>query len=439
MGGDNNNPNPYLFGLNQNQAYTQTGIPAFQPPSPSTAELVFRSLAAGIPRNLKTRTVGGAIGSGLLQGLAGYAGVMGDELARQRNDPFQRQLAIAGQIQQMGTAASPIGPTPQLSPATQFSAEPEGASGIAPAPLPTQVGPPKFDIGNLPASVQIAAAPLLAPLTQQEAAKQQIAASKAATALSEAHLPLVAAQTANTQAEAAKRAQDIQAGNDFRTGIVEFRKNNPGISERELAKYAGELALKTGAPDAATKGFLDSITTTGTLAYHDKSLELLNKKMELDRQQHREDQARLASQFNKTLEANDIQGTRQILAAQMSRQEDMIRNGTNQLRNLATAEANARKTVADLTAKPQDIKEAKELIADIQSSRDGLMKQLEEDRRTFGHYQAQMSSLGEMTKAGKTISQIPAPAPPVQIENRITSPGTMKTLEDFLRYKRRTQ
>ena len=103
------------IGLNQNQPATQgTNL---QTPGMTMPELVFRTLAS-VPAQSYGRRGGSGGVLGIGQRLVGgFSGALADELARQRLDPLNRQLAVGQQLEAMGT--KPLAPAP-LSPDASF-------------------------------------------------------------------------------------------------------------------------------------------------------------------------------------------------------------------------------------------------------------------------------------------------------------------------------
>ena len=307
-------------------------------PAATMPEILFRTAAGVAPfaaqalSNGRYPSIGGTI-AGLGAGLAGsFGGAMADEMSRRRLDPLQQRLAIAKQLQGLGTAAGPP-EIPQLGPGTTFGL-PTGEEAPG-TPMPMQVGPPRFNVENIPEQYRIAFAPEIAPLQQYESGKQQIAASKqqieaskqavkaseAATETSILERPGIKARTELTglQAEELKRATTEKARQDVADkALRDFHLANPNASPTVLATKATQL----GASGDAVKPILESMNVLDQINYRNQSLAL-----------HKQEQGRLAMQFKQTLEKGDVDSARQIVGAEIS----SINNGMRELRGRITA------------------------------------------------------------------------------------------------------
>src|SRR5262245_3420233 len=175
-------------------------------PSITPQELIFRSIGKALPPpgSLRYNSPGGAIGMGLLRAFGGMSDTIADELSRQRLDPVQRRMAIAGQLQQMGT--KPLAP-PTLDPNTTFTTLPEGIEAVPPAPLTPGVGmagQPTFRPEHLPANIQMGMADIF-PSFLDPTKIAQTREAEAGILTKQAQLPLITAQTQNVIGETAER------------------------------------------------------------------------------------------------------------------------------------------------------------------------------------------------------------------------------------------
>lgn len=413
----------------------------------SNQELLFRTMAGVAPYAAQAlgrrRGIGGSI-TGIGAGLAGaYGGTMADELMRQRTDPVAQQLRVAQQLQDLGT--KPLAPTP-LPSDTTFSMPAEGQPTLPPAPLtpgPGIAGQPTFSVENIPQTQRIAFAKDILPLQQQEAATQQIAASKAATALHQAQIGLVPleaektkATTAGLQAEAETRARDLKATQDFTTGIQAYKAANPGINDRQLASYAGNLALQTGAPEKAVKPFLDSLSTNATIDFHNATIAFHNRALDIQ------------AAHNKALEANaaaalakgDVTDARNIVNNEMQGYDRAVREGDARIKATDAAIKAHQGIVSDPLSKPDEKKEATAQIKALREARQSFDQQIQADKASKKDAADRMKELFSGTKAGAAVVSRIGDRPPPPPSSGGPAAGSIpgpapKTLEEFIQQR----
>lgn len=397
------------LGLQQTPPQALAGT-AMAAPTISPQELLFRSFASAMPPpgTLRYRTPGQAVGMGALRLLQGFTGTMADELARQRLDPLQRQLAIGQQLEQMGT--KPLAP-PTLAPDTTFSVLPEGQQAVPSAPLTPgigQAGQPTFSPENLPTAARIAFAPLIAPLQQYEATKQQIAASKAQIAAEQARLPLIEAQTLETRAQTSQREQDIEekkrqdkADTEFRNRAAAFRQANPAATPQQYTDFLIKNQLDLGASDKASKPVLEALGASETIRYHNALIAA-----------QQQEQARLSAQFKQTMERGDVDSARQVVNAQLLSHDRTIKE-------LESRISGNQKIAQDPAIKPEE----KKLVAEqIRTDR----QMIETERTAKKDAEKRLEGLFAESKSGKAVlSKIPEPPKEQQ-------PGTINLEGDFL-------
>lgn len=379
------------------------GGTALASPTITPQELLFRSFASAMPPpgSLRYRTPGQAVGLGALRMLGGFAGAMSDELARQRLDPLARQYAIAQQIQKEGTFAGP--PTlPKVGPDWTFGVP--GEQPVGTTPLPMQVGPERFSVENLPIATRIAFAQQVAPLQQYEAAKQQIEASRAQTAVEQARLPLI-----RTQGQAAElqltEAQRTERANEALRGWIKTADRASPTFGTDLATKIAEL----GADEGPAKGIISAMTAQNQVNYQNAQIQLGRDKLAQDRIEA----AQLQSRAMESLRLGDLNATRTIVNEQVKRYEDSIKTSTNMIRALDVKEKTLQSIISDPISKKEEKASAAEDIRMLREQRDAVVGDINADKRRLSDAQSRFEELGKMSKAGARLaSGIPSPPAP---------------------------
>jgi hypothetical protein len=363
-------------------------------------------------------------GLGYTPGLMGGLGkALAEEAAIQRGgDPLGQQLRIAKELQRLGTAASPIGATPPLSPASEFSLMPgEGPLGVGNLPLPMQAGPPKFSVENIPPLAQIFAAPQLAPITARQASLADIAKTTAQTRQAEEMIPAIRAQTEEAGAQAAQRraqtaaaAQQAKAGEALRSWVSEQQKSGttrqPGFTT-DLALKVTEL----GAPDDAVKPLIAALGLADQSRYHDAQIGLSRERIIEDRRQHQATEARLSSQFRQSLEKGDVDSARNVVNNQIQGYDRSLSDFAKYDKELSNSIETNQKIVADLIARPEARAEAAEKIKQARAEKQGITAQANVVRTQKKDAEERLGALFEETKSGKkVISRVPTEPPTLQ-------------------------
>lgn len=413
------------IGLNQNAPATQTAIPGLQAPSMGAPELIFRGVQSGIlpiVASMRPRTGRGyatAAGLGLLGGLSG---AVGEALGAQRLDPLGRQLAVTGALAQMGTKpiVPPAGTEGPMLESGQFYSPMEAPPGIAGPRMESGefYSQPKseFDLANLPPALQPLAAQYFTPLQQYKesqlgmTAKQAaIRASEAQTAADQARIPLIREQIKGVTAETTAREQATEEKKQQEASDAKLREAwlaNPSMSPEQLARTVIGLGASKGAIDP----LLNTLNIMSQVKYRDESLAL-----------HRQEQARLALQFKQTLERGDVDSARQIVAAEVKSLDSTIKD----LGGRVTANA---KIAQDIMTRPEEkVAREAQIAADL--------KQIEIEKAAKKDAEDRLKGLFAGTKSGAIVTGKTAPPEPPAPSPRF--PVTVKTLEEFLKYKSR--
>jgi hypothetical protein len=243
--------------FDQTQSTPTAPSDPFAPPAMSFTEAILRAAGSALPPPGQLRvanTTGGHLfGLGARIG-SGLARVYGENMAAQRLDPFNRQLALAQQIAQQGTQAPPMPLPPQLSGGPTMPVPPQvGEQTPFPEPV-TPPAPPTYAPGtfSLERLQQVnpglaAVAPMISP--QFDPYKQaQIQATQA-------EVPLRAAQAKRLEAETAM--EQAKLAGTYLTPEERERARIKGLYDQFAQEVQGELGAGAKNSEDAANRVLD--------------------------------------------------------------------------------------------------------------------------------------------------------------------------------------
>lgn len=350
--------------------------------------------------------------------VGGFSGALADELARQRLDPLNRQLAVGQQLEAMGT--KPLAPAP-LSPDASFSIPPEGEPFPAPplAPPVGTVGRPTFAVENLPMSHQIAFAPMIAPLTARQASLADIEKSRVQTQQAQETIPLLRANVQETLAQGVERQTRTAAINrqeEANRLLRDWVSQQQQAGTTRAPGFATDLAVKVtelGAGDDAVKPLIAALGLADQSKYHEAQISLSRDRLAEDRRQHAATEARLNSQFKTSVEKGDVDSARNVVNSQLQGYGRTLSDYAKYDKELNDSIDANQKIVVDMLAKPEVKAEAAAKIKQARTEKQALTTQANVVRDQIKDAENRLQELFKETKSGaKVTSRVPTTPTP---------------------------